>query len=108
MFLEVYHLILSKALDVLEFNFPFCYTGVAMTIPDTQAAAKVGPPGGLTQVEGVGVATTIGQGPPQGPPCPPVDHRPGGEGVMKVDTIRKASRSSNIASGKFRQPPGSM
>ena len=78
-----------------------------MTIPDTQAAARAGPPGGLTQVEGVGVA--IGQGPPQGPPCPPVvDHRPGGEGVMKVDTIRKASRSSNIASGKFRQPPGSM
>ena len=93
---------------MLEFNFPFCYTGVAMTIPDTQAAAKVGPPEGLTQVEGVEVATTIGQGPPQGPPCPPADHRPGGEGVMKVDTIRKASRSSNIASGKFRQPPGSM
>ena len=95
---------------MLEFNLPFCFTGVAMTIPDTQAAARAGPPGGLTQVEGVGVATTIGQGPPQGPPCPPVDHRPGGEGVMKgeVDTVRKASRSSNIASGKFRQPPGSM
>ena len=94
---------------MLEFNFPFCYTGVAMTIPDTQAAARVGPPGGLTQGEGGGGATTTGQGPPRGPPYPPVvDHRPGGEGVMKVDTIRKASRSSNIASGKSRQPPGSM
>ena len=79
-------------------------------IPDTPAAARADPPRGLIQVE-EGVATK-GPGPSQGPPCPPVGYQPGereGEGVMKgQDTIRKVNRSNSIASGKFRQPPGSM